>query len=51
MTDAIDTCNSYRWIWDIDKLSIPFKVEIVDLSMVSEDFKQATLREAVVWKK
>ncbi len=34
----------------IDKLNIPFKVEIVDLSMVSEDFKQATLKEAVVWK-
>jgi len=34
----------------IDKLNIPFKVEIVDLSMVSEDFKQATLNEAVVWK-
>ena len=35
----------------IDKLNIPFKVEIVDLSMVSEDFKQTTLKEAVVWKK
>jgi predicted nucleotidyltransferase len=34
----------------IDKLNIPFKVEIVDLSMVSEDFKQLTLKEAVVWK-
>jgi len=34
----------------IDKLNIPFKVEIVDLSMVSEDFKQTTLKEAVVWK-
>jgi len=34
----------------IDNLNIPFKVEIVDLSAVSEDFKQATLKEAVVWK-
>jgi hypothetical protein len=34
----------------MDKLNIPFKVEIVDLSMVSEDFKRATLKEAVVWK-
>jgi hypothetical protein len=34
----------------IDKLNIPFKVEIVDLSMVSENFKQTTLKEAVVWK-
>jgi predicted nucleotidyltransferase len=34
----------------MDRLNIPFKVEIVDLSMVSEDFKQATLKEAMVWK-
>jgi hypothetical protein len=21
MTDAIDTCNSYRWIWEINKIN------------------------------
>jgi hypothetical protein len=34
----------------IDELNIPYKVEIVDFSMVSEEFKQMALKEAVVWK-
>ncbi len=34
----------------IEELNIPYKVEIVDFSNVSEEFKQIVLREAVVWK-
>jgi len=34
----------------LDNLNIPLKVEVVDLSMVSEDFKQTTLKEAMIWK-
>ncbi len=34
----------------IEELNIPYKVEIVDFSMVSEEFKQMALKEAVVWK-
>ena len=34
----------------IEELNIPYKVEIVDFSNVSEDFKQMVLKEAVVWK-
>lgn len=34
----------------IEELNIPYKVEIVDFSTVSEEFKQMALEEAVVWK-
>ena len=34
----------------IDELNIPYKVEIVDFSTVSEEFKHMVLKEAVVWK-
>lgn len=34
----------------IDEINIPYKVEIVDLSTVSEEFKKMALKEAVVWK-
>ncbi len=34
----------------IEELNIPYKVEIVDFSNVSEDFKQMVSKEAVVWK-
>lgn len=34
----------------IEELNIPYKVEIVDFSKVSEEFKQMALKEAVVWK-
>ena len=34
----------------IDELNIPYKVEIVDFSTVSEVFKNMVLKEAVVWK-
>lgn len=34
----------------IEELNIPYKVEIVDFAAVPEKFKQAALKEAVVWK-
>lgn len=34
----------------IEELNIPYKVEIIDFSNVSEDFKQMVSKEAVVWK-
>lgn len=34
----------------IEELNIPYKVEIIDFSTVSEEFKQMALKEAVVWK-
>lgn len=34
----------------IEDLNIPYTVDIVDLSRVSEDFKEKALREGVVWK-
>jgi hypothetical protein len=34
----------------IEEFNIPYKVEIVDLSEVSEEFKQTALREAIIWK-
>jgi hypothetical protein len=34
----------------IDELNIPYKVEIVDFSTVSDEFKKAALKEAVFWK-
>ncbi len=33
-----------------DELNIPYKVEIVDFSTVSAEFKKITLQEAEVWK-
>lgn len=35
----------------IDNLNIPYKVDVVDFSQVSEDFKKMALRGAVVWKR
>jgi uncharacterized protein len=34
----------------VDELNIPYKIEIVDFSTVSGDFKQITLKETTVWK-
>lgn len=34
----------------IDDLNIPYKVEVVDFSEVSESFKKEALKEVVVWK-
>ena len=34
----------------IEELNIPYKVEIVNLSEVSDEFKQEALKEAVIWK-
>lgn len=34
----------------IDDLNIPYKVELVNFSHVSEDFKKESLKGAVVWK-
>lgn len=34
----------------IDELNVPYKVEIVDFSTVSDEFKKTVLKEAVVWK-
>lgn len=34
----------------IDNLNIPFKIEIVNFSEVSEDFKEEALKGSVVWK-
>ncbi len=34
----------------IDALNIPYKVDIVDLSTVSETFRQETLRDSILWK-
>ncbi len=34
----------------IEELNIPYKVEIVDFSTVSEEFKQMALKERVIWK-
>ncbi|MCR4290551.1 MAG: nucleotidyltransferase domain-containing protein [Candidatus Scalindua sp.] len=34
----------------IEEMNIPYKVEIVDFSTVSEGFKKMALEEAVVWK-
>jgi len=35
---------------DVENLNIPYKVEIVDFSRVSESFRKESLKEAVVWK-
>ena len=34
----------------IENLNIPYTVDIVDLSRVSEVFKEKALREGIVWK-
>ncbi len=34
----------------IEELNIPYKVEIIDFSTVSEEFKQMALKERVIWK-
>ena len=34
----------------IEDLNIPYTVDVVDLSKVSEVFKEKALREGVVWK-
>jgi hypothetical protein len=34
----------------IENLNIPYKVEIVDFSQVSESFKKEAIKEVVVWK-
>ena len=34
----------------IEELNIPYKVEIVDFSAVSGEFKEMAVKEAVVWK-
>ena len=34
----------------IEDLNIPYKVEIVDFSTVSSDFKKEALKGAIIWK-
>lgn len=34
----------------VEGLNIPYKVEIVDFSQVSSDFKEEAMRGAVIWK-
>ena len=34
----------------IEDLNIPYKVEIVDFSTVSADFKKEAIRGAIIWK-
>lgn len=34
----------------IDGLNIPYKIEIVDFSQVSEQFRREALKDAVPWK-
>lgn len=34
----------------LEDLNIPYKVEIVDFSEVSVDFKREAIKEAVIWK-
>lgn len=35
---------------NLENLNIPYKVEIVDFSGVSESFRKESLKEVVVWK-
>lgn len=35
---------------EIEKLNIPFKVEIVNFLEVSDDFKKEALKEVAIWK-
>ncbi|MBF0345037.1 MAG: nucleotidyltransferase domain-containing protein [Nitrospirae bacterium] len=34
----------------LEELNVPYKIEIVDLSKTSEDFKEEVFRYAQVWK-
>jgi len=34
----------------VEELNIPYKVEIVDFSQVSPDFKKEAMKGAVIWK-
>ena len=34
----------------IEESNIPYKVEIVDLSETSEEFRNIALKEAIIWK-
>jgi len=34
----------------VENLNIPYKVEIVDFSEVSESFRKESLKDAMVWK-
>lgn len=34
----------------VEELNIPYKVEIVDFSRVSADFRKEAMRGAVIWK-
>jgi len=34
----------------VEELNIPYKVEIVDFSQASSDFKKETMKGAVIWK-
>ncbi|MFZ5799815.1 MAG: nucleotidyltransferase domain-containing protein [Candidatus Omnitrophota bacterium] len=34
----------------IEDLNLPYKVEVVDFSQTSEDFKEEALKGAIVWK-
>ena len=34
----------------IENLNIPYKVDIVDFTTISDEFKKDVLKEAVVWK-
>lgn len=34
----------------VENLNIPYKVEIVNLSEVSEEFKTEVMKDAVIWK-
>jgi len=34
----------------IDNLNFPYTVDVVDLSKVSESFREKALREGIVWK-
>ena len=35
---------------NVENLNIPYKVEIVDFSEVSESFRKESLKDAMVWK-
>ncbi|WP_342303808.1 nucleotidyltransferase domain-containing protein [Methanolobus sp. ZRKC5] len=35
---------------DLEEMNIPYTVDLVDLSIVSEDFRQKVLDEGEVWK-
>jgi len=34
----------------VEDLNIPYKIEILDFSTVSEDFKEEALKGAIIWK-